>query len=61
MAAATAQNRSSMLQDIEAGRTTEIGFINGHIADEARRLGVSAPVNTTLRALVESKARLQVQ
>ena len=53
--AATAWNRSSMLQDIENGRATEIGFINGYIVDAALGLGIPAPVNTTLRSLVEAK------
>lgn len=44
----TARNRSSMLSDIEAGRTTEIDFITGYVCDTARRLGVAVPENAAL-------------
>jgi 2-dehydropantoate 2-reductase len=43
--------KPSMLQDFERGRTTEIDFINGYVADLGRRLGVPAPVN---EAIVEA-------
>lgn len=50
----TAANRSSMLQDVERGRRTEIEAINGAIAAEGERLGVPVPVNRTLWRLVTS-------
>ncbi|MEP6389297.1 MAG: 2-dehydropantoate 2-reductase [Halioglobus sp.] len=50
----TANNRSSMLQDIEAGRRTEIQHINGYVTAEAKRLGVGTPLNDALvRAVAE--------
>lgn len=49
---ATAANRSSMLQDVEAGRRTEVDMINGAIAREGQALGLPTPVNKTLAALV---------
>ncbi len=58
----TAENRSSMLQDIERGRRTEIGSINGYISEMGDRHGVDTPVNTTLTALVkgiEETARIK--
>lgn len=49
----TAQNRSSMLQDIESGRKTEIDFINGAIVREGVRLGIPTPVNSTLVHMIK--------
>ena len=54
VAAATAVNRSSMGQDVDNKRQTEIAAINGYISSEAKRLGIEAPVNSTLTALVET-------
>ncbi len=54
VAEATAANRSSMLQDVEAARRTEIDAINGAVAERARRLGIAAPTNETLADLVRS-------
>ena len=48
----TARNRASMLQDILAGRTTEIASINGEIVRRGQKLGIPVPVNETLYALV---------
>ena len=49
---ASAANHSSMLQDVERGRPTEIDAINGVIVSEGRRLGVSAPMNEAVWRLV---------
>lgn len=54
VARATAANRSSMLQDVERGRRTEVDAINGAVAGRGRTLGVPAPVNETLAELVRS-------
>lgn len=54
VARATGANRSSMGQDVDARRLTEIGTINGKIVELARRQGLDAPVNFTLTALVET-------
>jgi 2-dehydropantoate 2-reductase len=42
-----------MLQDIEAGRRTEIDSINGAIVGAARAKGVQTPVISTLATLVK--------
>lgn len=54
IAEATALNRSSMGQDIDNRRQTEIAAINGFIVREGRRLGIDTPVNQTLTALIET-------
>jgi 2-dehydropantoate 2-reductase len=54
MAALTGANRSSMLQDVEAGRPTEVDAISGAVAREGERRGVSAPLNQAMTVLVSS-------
>ncbi|SFM67461.1 2-dehydropantoate 2-reductase [Marinobacter zhejiangensis] len=44
--------RSSMWEDLEAGRPTEVDWINGEVVRLAQSLGRSAPVNEQLTALV---------
>jgi 2-dehydropantoate 2-reductase len=46
-------HKPSMLQDVEAGRATEIDFLNGAIVSFGRRHGVEAPLNAALTALVK--------
>lgn len=53
----TAGNRSSMLQDISAGRQTEIDVINGAIVQEGERLGIPTPVNMVLASLVRVRQK----
>jgi 2-dehydropantoate 2-reductase len=50
-------HRPSMLQDIQAGRETEIDFLNGAIVAFGERNGVDAPLNRTLTALVKGLER----
>lgn len=54
VAIATGANLSSMLQDILRGSPTEIDVINGVIVRQARELGMAAPVNELLTALVKA-------
>jgi 2-dehydropantoate 2-reductase len=44
--------RASMLDDIEAGRRTEIEAINGAIVQAAREIGYEAPLNESVAELV---------
>ncbi len=53
-AEATAYNRSSMLQDIEAGRRTEVDYINGAIVAKGRETGVPTPVNEAVLYAVKA-------
>ncbi|MGD8832191.1 MAG: 2-dehydropantoate 2-reductase [Pseudomonadales bacterium] len=46
--------KPSVLLDLEAGRRTEVGVINGSIPREAEKVGMTAPVNGTLTALVQT-------
>jgi 2-dehydropantoate 2-reductase len=45
-------HKGSMLQDVLAGRPTEVDFINGAIVHAAEQAGLAAPVNQTLVQLV---------
>jgi 2-dehydropantoate 2-reductase len=53
----TSRNKSSMLQDIEAGRKTEIRQLNGSISRLGNLSGVSTPFNDLLAGLVLSLER----
>jgi 2-dehydropantoate 2-reductase len=46
--------RSSMADDLAAGRRTEIDWINGEVVRLAQRLGRRAPVNARLVSLVKA-------
>ncbi len=52
VASKTAQNISSMLQDVRRGRPTEIDYINGAVVREGRRLRIPTPLNLLLTRLV---------
>jgi len=49
--------KPSMLQDFERGRTTEIDFINGYVADLGRRLRIPTPVNAAIVETVHAIER----
>jgi 2-dehydropantoate 2-reductase len=46
--------KASMLQDVEAGRRTEIDVINGAVVKAAATAGVDVPLNRTMLALVKA-------
>jgi 2-dehydropantoate 2-reductase len=51
---ATAANRSSMLQDILAGRATEIDALNAQVVQRGAALGIPTPVNACLTEIVRA-------
>ena len=53
VARATARNRSSMGQDVDKKKRTEIDAINGAIVRFGREEGISTPVNETLTLLIK--------
>lgn len=50
----TSKNESSMLQDVRAGRETEIDAINGAVCRLAARQGLRSPWNEAVAALVRA-------
>lgn len=61
MAAKTADNTSSMLQDVRAGRETEIEYINGYICRRGRELGVKVERNEKLKEMVKGRVTIKVE
>lgn len=62
--ASTKDNRVSMLQDVEAGRPTEIGNLNEVIVSEGRRLNIPTPYNEAVSWLtrgVEERNRQKLE
>jgi 2-dehydropantoate 2-reductase len=53
----TARHRSSMLQDLERGRPTEVDAINGWVARRGAALGIPTPTNTMLTRLIHARVR----
>jgi 2-dehydropantoate 2-reductase len=57
----TASHHASMLQDIQAGRRTEIDALNGAISRYAGELGISTPYNDLMTDLIKFKEKPQNQ
>ncbi|MBV8643650.1 MAG: 2-dehydropantoate 2-reductase, partial [Candidatus Eremiobacteraeota bacterium] len=57
VALTAAANRNSMLQDLDAGRPTEIEAISGAIARRAQRYGIAVPLTETVLRLVRARER----
>jgi 2-dehydropantoate 2-reductase len=54
----TYNHRSSMLQDLERGRRTEIEAINGQVVARGRRLGIPTPTHEVLTRMIRARERL---
>jgi 2-dehydropantoate 2-reductase len=50
--------KTSMLQDVEAGRKTEVEIFAGAVTELGRRHGVATPVNELLGALLVAQERM---
>jgi 2-dehydropantoate 2-reductase len=49
--------RPSMLQDLDAGRATEVDVVNGGVAQRGRELHIATPCNDAVVELVHSMER----
>ncbi|KAJ5126740.1 hypothetical protein N7448_007519 [Penicillium atrosanguineum] len=54
----TAQNSSSMREDMRKGRATEIEYINGWILRRGKELGINCDTNACLTQLVLAKSQI---
>jgi 2-dehydropantoate 2-reductase len=57
VAEATKDDRSSMLEDVSAGRRTEVDAINGAVVRLGDRHGVDVTANRVVTALIHQRAR----
>lgn len=55
----TAQNKSSMLQDINQGRLTEIDYITGYIVRRGEEVGIQCVLNYMVKHMIKTKERLE--
>lgn len=51
----SAPHRSSMVQDLEAGRRTEIDFLNGAVVRMGREAGIATPCHETIVELIRAR------
>lgn len=49
----SAQGKTSMLQDIEAGRKTEVELFGGKVVELGRAYGIPTPVNETVLRIIQ--------
>jgi 2-dehydropantoate 2-reductase len=51
------ENKNSMLQDLEAGRKTEIDFLNGAVSQLGKELGLPTPENDRITSEIKALER----
>jgi 2-dehydropantoate 2-reductase len=56
-----AHSKTSMLQDIERGRATEIDSLCGAVVRGGERTGIPTPINSTLLRIVKAKERAVIE
>ena len=57
IANSTAANKSSMLQDVEANKNTEIDYINGYIVKRGEQMGLHCVMNYMLVHMIKGKRK----
>jgi 2-dehydropantoate 2-reductase len=55
------EQRSSMVHDLNAGRPTEVEFLNGYVVSKAREGGLDAPCNEAAVALVKKLSKGEIE
>lgn len=50
----SAENQSSMLQDVLKGRKTEIDYLNGAVVELGKKYGITCPINDGLVNMIKS-------
>jgi len=55
----TASHLSSMLQDIERGKETEIDYLNGFIVEKGKAHDIQTPFNNTMTQIVKSLEKVK--
>lgn len=50
-----AAHRSSMIQDVEAGRRTEIDYLNGAVVRMGKTQGIETPFNDAISSLIRAR------
>lgn len=53
--ASAGPHKPSLAVDLEAGRTTEIDFLNARIVENAKRLGLQAPYHEEMTLLIKAR------
>ena len=53
------QNKTSMLQDVEAGRKTEVDMFSGVVCELGKKYGVNTPVNETIFNVIKAMEKIK--